>query len=923
MNEEVKKYIQDARKDGSRPEDIRKALVNSGWSGNVVDEILRDIQDAKAPTVVSPKGKLHPAGSKMTLTLGLIAIAVMVIGAGVFIILTKNQGSKIAPDLVSPPPKQSPVETAKPQPTPPAGQLVAVQERTANDDGIETDAAKPTPALPESGETVTSEGVTFAKLGTAYQSAENPFVVGGKIGYIAQRKDNNKEIIVYDGKEYGGQYDRISSPTDVNGKLAFVAAENLRFRQHYLYFDGHVTTLSKEYWGPIYLYSVGEKPAFAATLKDETTDAVVMDGKEIGRYRHVNPISAGTYSGITDINGKTAFVSQVKVGENQWKNAVYFDGKEIGRYDSVYFLTNVGGRLAYAVVDGEQNYSRYRIVINGQYLGNEYVDSWAGGEKLVVFNGKLAYIAPGGSVMVEGQPLATAVTRSPHHLFVYQNQLAFIEGKQADNSLIIGEKKIQHAGAEIRKAQTVNGRLFYQTVQSSSGTGGPKVVYVFDGQQYVPPFGGVLYNANIGAGEFLDGTKPVYVIWQDPNEQTIFGKRGVFIHGDKTPRCGWHDEILDIASGRDGTVYLLARDGETAKVWDESCQVVFDGPKPWPRRNRPSSLSIINGKIIVRASDRAIYIDGKEGVKTRGDFYGDIEDPVEIGGKIGFIFNDSEDGYDKQFIVYDGKEYGRGYARAYQPFEFQGQLGYLADDKMEPNRLSSWNNFIVAGGREIGREYVAVVEPTVINGQLMYLATEKIDPAAEVTDKNLKFSIVQGGRKIYQNDKYLNIGYLKEIDGKLTFMAQVAERKFTHEGEPEQDEKFIVVYDGTEYGREYETVTGFSELDGKLVFSARDQRQTGLGLYPRYFFVLDGKEYGPKTEGLGYEISKDSPVSINGKLVYRIRFGNPYADTNEEFIMYGGKKIYSSTFIEDLINVNGKLAFETKEKFREIILLER
>lgn len=105
MNQELQKYIQDALKAGSRPEDIRKALVGSGWSMNEVWAVFQSLQN-------TPKSK---NGVKLIMATGLITVAVAVIGVGAYFTLSKNnRATSQSPSVThtpTPPPSLLPNDT--------------------------------------------------------------------------------------------------------------------------------------------------------------------------------------------------------------------------------------------------------------------------------------------------------------------------------------------------------------------------------------------------------------------------------------------------------------------------------------------------------------------------------------------------------------------------------------------------------------------------------------------------------------------------------------------------------------------------------------------------------------------------------------------------------------------------------------------
>src|SRR3989344_291493 len=724
MNQDLIKYISDSVSSGMSPLDIKKNLLGAGWNESDIDSALK-IYGNKA--VDMPVFNPKKPGRNLLKPALLVGLPMLIIIAGLISFFTfKNLMFKAPTSLV----KQNEIGANISPIVPEAGQITTNEMK--NKPAVETlpAASGPNQAMPETLEIVKTGGLEFYRIGAQYEEAYNPFQINGKIGYFAKKAD--KEIIVYDGKEYGGGYDKVSKAIGVGGKLAFVASMDEKFRQHYLYLDGKVGELSKEYWGPVYLYSVGGKPAYIAGLKDKT-DVLVVDGKEIGRYKSVIPAGRFDYDLIIDVGGKAAYSERIKVKEGTWEDVVYLDGKKIGQYSNVYDLKNIGGHLAFRAISGEFNNTKYRAILDGEFVGqNVYVKG-----DLVDLGGKLAFISEDNNIYIDGKPMG--VQSDPKNLRAWNGELIFMS-----NGKIMKNNKVLNIGNDpADEFWIVNNKLFYR-IQNDYNA------YVFDGKKYLLPNGGILNNSNIGIGASYSGAKPVFVVWQDKKKKTIFDQRGVFIFGDSQPRCGWFDRIYDISTDESGAVYFLARKGDDVKAYDEKCNIKFTGPKPWPLGDIPSKLAIIGGKTVVKMADVTMYVDGKE-YKPKGNFYNDIANPVDINGKVGFIFSDSEEGYMKNFIVYDGHEYGKEYANADNIFDFDGQLGYIALDKsgIQPK------SFLIVGGQKIQNGYDYLDQPIGINGKLAYVVQEK---TGELSSRAF---IVYDNQELYKDRNYSSIVLLK------------------------------------------------------------------------------------------------------------------------------------------------------------------
>src|SRR3989344_724662 len=153
--------------------------------------------------------------------------------------------------------------------------------------------------------------------------------VGGKLAYEAYKAD--KEIIVWDGQEFGTQYDRAFRPADVGGKLAYLAIQG---GKQFVVWDGK--EYGKEYGQTLDIREVGEKLAFIAGKINEG-QYVLYDGKAFGPY--------GWVRWIHERDGH--WVAQAQTGDTQM---LLVDGKEHGRgyaFEGEYAL--VDGKVAFSV----------------------------------------------------------------------------------------------------------------------------------------------------------------------------------------------------------------------------------------------------------------------------------------------------------------------------------------------------------------------------------------------------------------------------------------------------------------------------------------------------------------------------------------------------------------------------------------------
>ena len=143
MNSELQKYVQDALKSGVRPEDIKRALVDVGWSGDEVSVVLRGLQ----------QGWKSKNGTKLIITAGLITVAVSAIGAGGYITLSKiNRAVTPSPSVAHSPTPNIP---EKPLASAPEARAPALEKTCSLPEKIENipfESARHSPPEPQFGD---------------------------------------------------------------------------------------------------------------------------------------------------------------------------------------------------------------------------------------------------------------------------------------------------------------------------------------------------------------------------------------------------------------------------------------------------------------------------------------------------------------------------------------------------------------------------------------------------------------------------------------------------------------------------------------------------------------------------------------------------------------------------------------------------
>jgi hypothetical protein len=303
------------------------------------------------------------------------------------------------------------------------------------------------------------------EFGKEYESAHSPAIVNGKLAYIAVQ--DNKMVIVYDGKEIGKEY---SSPdlvltgiTDLTGKIAYIVSTtltNLSQSKSFIVYDGK--EFGKEYDNATHPAVINGKLVYEA--KKDGKKFFVYDGKEIGKEYDIlgNPIDVGgkmvwvavkNNKGIIFYDGKeiggeydnidspTAINGKlVYIAKKDGKAFIVYDGKEIdGKYDSIDFPIGIKGKLAYMVKRDGKEF----IVYDGKEIGKEY--DYIISSKVFNINEKLAYVVLKDNkqvIVYDGKeyPLLYSPD-NPNNFTLASTEGGYIFIIQKDNKIVVLSEK--------------------------------------------------------------------------------------------------------------------------------------------------------------------------------------------------------------------------------------------------------------------------------------------------------------------------------------------------------------------------------------------------------------------------------------------------------------------------------------------------
>jgi len=314
------------------------------------------------------------------------------------------------------------------------------------------------------------------EYGGEYDRVYKPMLIGGELVYSAYNKKGSETVyyIVQGDKVYTdtNDYYRISYPVDVNGKIAFEAyiggtKEEANGKSIIIYDEKR---FGEQYAWASEIFSVNGKLGYIA--KEGSKTFLVVDGKEIGKeYNYV--------SSPVMINNQLAFSATKKV-VNDWKNVFVYDDKEYdtsvigGGYRDIS-IVEVNDKPAFSSSDRNMSFVYYdgqKLKPNRQRTNDSSFSPIYYGIKDI--EGKLAfeiryeYCCPdmGDNPSVEGfiyyngkeYGLEYDSARSP---FETNGKLGYIAKEGSKTFLVVDEDVVSEEYNDISFANEINGKLVY------------------------------------------------------------------------------------------------------------------------------------------------------------------------------------------------------------------------------------------------------------------------------------------------------------------------------------------------------------------------------------------------------------------------------------------------------------------------------
>lgn len=340
-------------------------------------------------------------------------------------------------------------------------------------------------------------GIFFYKNQTSYFSVGEFAVVNGKLTYKAA-KFTGQEVIVYDGKEYGKEYDSIYHIKDIGGKLTFSAYRNVGAEtNHYIIYGNEIIGDTEKYYRPSYPVEVNGKIAFEAYFGGSKSE---RNGKS--RIVYNGQVYGEEYdwaSKIADIDGKLAYVGKrgretyivydgIEKGEGENPTSVngtltYLSGNKVifgekiieGDYDSIQ--KGYGSKTIYEI-DGKPAFAAIRdgksfVVYDGKEYGKEYnMDSSEGTYSpetvFIIYenNHKLTYSFV-NTYMVGNENYLSDIrfVYDGHEIeslpFEYDGKMGYVKNEKRKDFIVIDDKIVSPGYRDIAFVVNVEGKLIY------------------------------------------------------------------------------------------------------------------------------------------------------------------------------------------------------------------------------------------------------------------------------------------------------------------------------------------------------------------------------------------------------------------------------------------------------------------------------
>ncbi|MFH1822685.1 MAG: hypothetical protein ABH830_03215 [Patescibacteria group bacterium] len=338
---------------------------------------------------------------------------------------------------------------------------------------------------------VKREGGRFFLVKELYVNYDDHFSVkdiGGKPAYYYKEglsEDHDKLVVIYDGKEIGIGYDKISAPYYIAEQLTYWA---LKGDQQYLVFGDDIIEMEAQYGAMI--DDINGEPGFCGDL-DDNNYYYFKDGNKMA-------VTDGSWEiqrcDVIGVDGKLAYIKKQRNDNNTGSHGVLMKGdKSIASAAILFNLKNIDGNLAYSYVVGEKNRSTLL-----------YKD------KKIISDGIIQFICDGK--LVYTNPLLFGVEANSENYLIFMD----FDGNLISQQKMPGTENNEY-GYVLGSLKCVDNKLAYKLRRQVTSKG-KSIKYIYGGEEFGAEYSEILSFDEIGgklmytAQNFEDHNAKVYIV---------------------------------------------------------------------------------------------------------------------------------------------------------------------------------------------------------------------------------------------------------------------------------------------------------------------------------------------------------------------------------------------------------------------------
>ncbi len=374
-------------------------------------------------------------------------------------------------------------------------------------------------------------------------------------------------------------------------------------------------------------------------------------------------------------------------------------------------------------------------------------------------------------------------------------------------------------------------------------------------------------NSNIQLGETsrdFDGIKQMVAI----NGKLAFigtkGNKQFVVEDQKEVEYDYVQSLQDVGGK---LAYIAKKSGKTF--------VVYNGNNVVETEGLAANLIAVNGKpavqLIEKNNNQHINYDGR--IFGLGKEYDSIQFPTDIGGKLVYIGSTFKNGKNIARVIMEGQEISSAFDDIREIIDIDGKPVFTATE--------NWKSVLIFGNKIASQQYDSIMGLYNAGGKPAFIAFNK---------GSSNPLVVYDGREM---------GPYDYVEGPLGYHEKVIF------GVVKSGKSFII-YDGKEFGKEYDSASSPQIVEGKLAFVAKKGQETFI-VYDMSELKVNG--YTPK----GYTIT-----TVGDKLAYIA------SKDGKDFVIYKNSQIGPFDEVKKpLIDLGGKLAFIGIKNGKEGIFTEK